>query len=173
MDIYIPYEKSYPNLEKALKEGARIHVFHSAASLRIVRVEDKNKNLVSYGEYPYLSGALSHAENNFGTTDYKELYSGKDAKYIHYISGSIPLPHDILDIYVFDGQGFDILYSKKQKVFICIRPIPEVKNNEKFIYGSSENLLNSIADCISTVLFSNSQIVENKTTFMLRHGIQF
>ena len=66
MDEHIPYQESYPKLEKALREGVIIRISRSSKGLRIVRVENENNNLIWYGGYPYLSGALAHAEHNFG-----------------------------------------------------------------------------------------------------------
>jgi hypothetical protein len=51
------YFKKYRNLEKALNDGAKIHIFRSGGGLRVIRVEKKGK-LISYGEHPYLSGGI-------------------------------------------------------------------------------------------------------------------
>ena len=61
---YIPYQESYPHLEKAMKDGAIIRISRSENGLRIVRVEDENNNLISYGEHPLLCGAIDHADSD-------------------------------------------------------------------------------------------------------------
>ena len=65
---YINYQEAYPNIEKALKDGARLHAFLSGGGLRVVRIEkkkdtetkDEDDNLISYGEHSYrcLSNSL-------------------------------------------------------------------------------------------------------------------
>lgn len=173
MDNYIPYQESYPNLEQALKEGAKIHVSRSGGGLRVVRVE-KEKKLVSYGEHPYFSGALAHAESDFGLS-YEELYCNDDAKHVHYLTGAYALPHDILDLYVCNqgANAFDITYSKKWEEFICTRPSQRLAlpNHENIIWGAGLTLLGAIAE--SFVNSNSSDLnIEDKELFMYRCGIQ-
>jgi len=156
MDIYIPYEKSYPNLEKALKEGAKIHVFKSGGGLRVVRLE-KDEELISYGEHPYFSTALSHAESDFELS-YEEQYEGENAKHQFYAFGVHPLPNDAIDMYVYHhGIAFDIFYSKKWNSFVCVSDVYEsqeikqhLKDPENFdcIYGSTDNIVGAITNCL-------------------------
>ena len=82
---YVNYRDSYPNLQEALKNGANLHAFLSGGGLRVVRIEKMNKEtgkkeLLSYGEHPYFSGALVHADEDFGLT-YEQQYTAKDAKH--------------------------------------------------------------------------------------------
>lgn len=155
-NIYIPYQESYPNLENALKEGANIHVFRSGGGLRVVRLEKMGK-LISYGEHPYFSTALSHAESDFGLS-YEEQYDGENSKHKWFITGTHPLPHDAIDVYVFHhGTAFDVFYSKKLNSFVCISDIfesQEIKRHLKdpsdfdCIYGSADNIVGAITNCL-------------------------
>lgn len=104
-EVYVPYLPAYPNIEKALKDGAKMHCFLSGSSLRVVFVKDDNEKNLTYGEHPYFSGALAHAESDFGLT-YDEQYSGENAKHTHYLSGAYPLNHDALDIFVKRWKSF-------------------------------------------------------------------
>ena len=173
MDNYIPYQESYPNLENALREGAKIHIFRSGGGLRVVNVE-KEKNPVSYGEYPYLSGALAHAESDFGLS-YEEQYLSENAKHTHHKTGAYPLPHDIPDLYVYKqgANALDIIYSEKWKKIICIRPSQQqaLPNHENIIWGAGLTLLGAIAECFVNDNSSDLNI-EDKEGFMSRCGIQ-
>lgn len=165
MDKYIPYQESYPNLEKALRDGAKIHVSSSGGGLRVVRVENEKNELLSYGEYPYFSGALAHAESDFGLS-YKEQYSGKNAKHTHYLTGSYALPDDILDLYVHSKgakNAFDVVYSKKCDKIICTRPS---YNSKKIICGSGQTLFSAIAMCLA-----NCTSYENEESFLEQYDI--
>lgn len=172
-NIYIPYQESYPNLENALKEGANIHVFRSGGGLRVVRLEKKGK-LISYGEHPYFSTALSHAESDFGLS-YEEQYNPENGKHIHYLTGAYPLPYDILDLYVYNrgADAFEITYSKKWEKIICIRPSRELSlpNHKNIIWGTGLSLLWAIADCFVNGNSSDLNI-EDRELFMSRCGIQ-
>lgn len=168
MGEYVAYKQSYPNLEKALRKGANIRVSWAHNGLRLVWLEKKEK-LISYGEYPYFSGALAHAESDFGLS-YEEQYHGKNAKHKQYFSGAYPLPHDIPDLYVFgkDEYAFDIRYSKKWGKIICIRPSQSLPltNHETITWGSGISLLSAIADS-----FINGT-TEDKELFISRCSIQ-
>lgn len=154
--IYLNYSLNYPNLEKALKSGAKMHCFLSGGSLRVIRIENSDE-LISYGEYPYFPGALVHAESDFGLT-YEEQYGGKNAKHEHYLTGAYPLPHDYFDTYLKMGKQFDILYSNQKNQFVCISEF----GKGKVIWGSSSNILSSIMDCL---LFRHSY-TGDKDSFM-------
>ena len=174
MGEYINYKQSYPNLEKALRKGANIRVSWAHNGLRLVWLEKKGK-LISYGEYPYFSGALAHAESDFGLS-YEEQYHGKNAKHKQYFSGAYPLPHDIPDLYVLgkDEYAFDIRYSKKWGKIICIRPSNELpppkkelppSKHETIIWGIGISLLSAITDS-----FINGT-TEDKELFMKRYEL--
>lgn len=156
-DIYVSYQKSYPNLEKALMDGAKIHVFRSGGGLRVVRVE-KYEELISYGEHPYFSGALSHAESDFGLT-YKQQYSGENAKHTNYLTGAYPVSYDVFDAYIFGGRTLDIIYSEASKQFIC--KTENILTSEKF-EASSDDMLSAIRAC----LVSEGSINEENKDFM-------
>ena len=169
--IYIPYQEFYPNLEKALKNGAKIHIFRSGGGLRVVRVKKENK-LISYGEYPFFSGALAHAESDFGLS-YEEQYLSKHPRHHHYLTGAYPIPYDILDIFVYGGRTLDILYSTKDEKFICVRSAPDLPESGRLIWGTGNHIQHAISECISTTLFSDPNIAENKMKFMVKHHIAF
>ena len=46
--IYINYLSSYPNIERALKDGANMHCFLSGSDLRVVIVK-KDEQEITYG----------------------------------------------------------------------------------------------------------------------------
>ena len=160
-ETYINYLESYPNVEKALKDGANMHCFLSGGGLRVVIVKN-NEQEITYGEYPYFSGALAHAEEDFGLS-YEQQYSGENAKRIHYLSGAYPLPYDAFDVYIKGGNTLDIFYSERWKKIVCTSDI----NMGRVIFGSSESLLSAIVDCL---LFGFHR-AEEKESFMERvHG---
>lgn len=160
-NTYIPYQESYPNLEKALEGGAKIHIFRSGGGLRVVRIE-KEEKLVSYGEYPYFAGAMEHAENDFGM-DYKAQYSGTHSKHTHYLTGAYPMAHDIIDSYIFCGKTLDIFYSKNWNKFVCVTTTTKIDRDEnEIIWGSGTSILYAISACFTSFNF------EDKDVFMSR-----
>ena len=167
MDSYIQYLQSYPNLEKALREGAIIRISRSEEGLRVVRVENKEKKPVSYGEYPYLSGALAHAESDFGLS-YEEQYSGENAKHHHYDEGILPQAHDVFDQCVY-GLGTDelkIFYVSMWNKFVCMRPHPEPYMERQIISGAGEDLPSAM--CASFI----NHNVEDREFFERRMSIK-
>jgi hypothetical protein len=154
---YVPYQDSYPNLEKALKEGAKISIFRSGAGLRVVKVE-KEGDLLSYGEHPYLSGALSHAETDFGLS-HEEQYSGEKAKHRLYLSGAYPDPSDLMDTYVYNSS-LELFYSKRWKRIICTTPTDARLNRKGEIHwGTSGNsLIWAISSCLLSFNFEDKNV---------------
>ncbi len=155
---YINYLSSYPNIERALKDGAKMHCFLSGGGLRVVVVKNDN-NDVTYGEHPYFPGALAHAEEDFGLS-YEEQYGGENAKHTHYLTGAYPLPYDAFDVFIKSGRSLDIVYSKSLNSFICTTDL----SFGKVQWGSSSSILPSIVDCL---LFGVSRI-EEKENFSKR-----
>jgi hypothetical protein len=161
-ELHVPYENSYPNLEKALKDGAKIHIFGSGGSLRVVRVE-KNGELISYGEHPYLSGALSYAETDFGLS-YEER---KKAKRTHYLTGAYPCPSDLMDIWIHSGKVLDIYYSHSWGCIICTRPVESRLNRKnEILWGTShDSVVGAISACLLCLNF------EDEKSFKERAGL--
>ena len=156
MDNYIPYQESYPKLEKALKEGAIIRISRSSKGLRIIRIENEKNNLIWYGGYPYLSGVLAHAESNFGLSQ----------RSINYSEGICPQAHDVFDQYVYNHADDELTIFYVQDKFKCMRPHPEPFMENQIIWGSGLDLLSTLCDC-----FINHH-VEDKKFFMNRMSIQ-
>lgn len=143
MENYIPYQENYLNIEQALKDGARLHAFRSGGGLRVISVE-KNEQLLSYGEYPWISGALAHAESDFGLS-YIEQYSGKNARHIHYLTGaSSPVLQDVIDCFILCGESIDIYYKDNQ--FICNTTTESERC--KGYSGIGNDIIKAIHSCI-------------------------
>jgi hypothetical protein len=156
---YINYLEAYPNLERALKEGANMRCFLSGNNLRVVVVKNDD-NDVTYGEYPYFPGALAHAEEDFGLT-YDQQYRGENAKHPYYnIGASIPPPYDAFDVYLRGGSTLNIFYCEHWNKIVCSSNI----TMGRVIYGTSDTLLCAIVDCL---LFGYNR-AEEETTFLKR-----
>ena len=156
-----PYQEVYSELQKALRDGAKIHIFRSGGGLRVVRLV-KGKKCISYGEYPNLSGALAHAESDFGLS-YNEQYGGENAKHEHYLTGAYPRTYDPIDMYIQGGHSFDIFYSKKWEEFVCITETPsELNRDNEILWGASPILMAAISLCL--ISFKS----EDKKSFMKR-----
>lgn len=95
-------------LDRALREGARMHVFRSGGGLRVVRLE-RDKVLVGYGEHPHLGPALEHASEDFlaGHRPYGEVYGGKHERYL---TGAED-PAGSADLWVLRGRNIDAWYA--------------------------------------------------------------
>jgi len=139
------YKTHYPSLEQALKGGARIHIFRSGSGLRVVRVEHGDA-LISYGEFPWLAGALIHAEEDFGL-DYDAQYCGIDAKREHRIFGGSSIPADLIDLWINQGNTLDLWFSNKKHLFYCSRNI--YNGRYIFVGYSKGSILDSMLYCIA------------------------
>ena len=108
----------YSQINKALKDGCRIHAFRSGGGLRVVRIEDSKGKLQGYGEHPYVSIALKHVDENYRTKlSYSKQYSSRTSKYSHYLTGAYPTGTDMLDSWVYQGHTFDA-YLKDKKIVV-------------------------------------------------------
>ncbi|MBN2459091.1 hypothetical protein JXB28_02305 [Candidatus Woesearchaeota archaeon] len=100
-------------LEKALKEGCKLHGFRSGGGLRVIRIEKENK-LKGYGEHPNVEDALSHANEDFlaGGRKYSEVY-GKLKP--HYLTGTSSATSS-LDGWLLRGRTIDAYVQKGEFV---------------------------------------------------------
>src|SRR3989344_1605994 len=91
-------------IEKALKQGCRVHGFRSGGGLRVVRVEQKGK-LRGYGEHPNVEDALFHANEDLslGGRVYNKVYGVLKP---HYLTGSSQATSP-LDAWLLRGNTFD------------------------------------------------------------------
>jgi hypothetical protein len=164
---YVNYRDSYPNLQEALKNGAKLHAFLSGGSLRVVRIEKMNKEtgkneLLSYGEHPYFSGALAHADEDFGLS-YDQQYTAKGAKHLHYLTGAYSLPYDVLDAHIKDGRSIDVIYCKRWGQYICTTPVPfNLRRNNEILWGSSDNILGAFLACLLSFQFEDKEEFEKR-----------
>lgn len=93
-------------IEKALKEGCKLHAFRSGGGLRVVTI-DKDEETKGYGEHPHVEDALSHANEDFlaGGRPYNEVY-GENGLKPGYLTGS-STPTNSLDSWLLQGHIFD------------------------------------------------------------------
>jgi len=104
-------------IEKALREGCRLHGFRSGGGLRVVRIE-QNEELRGYGEHPNVEDALSHANEDFlaGGRPYNKVY-GKSKP--HYLTGSSQATSP-LDHWLLRGNTIDA-YVRKRDVVVELK----------------------------------------------------
>lgn len=97
-----------PEIEQPLRDGHKIHAFSSGGGLRVIRIEDQAGELVGYGEAPQVEGALEQAALDYqlGHESYEEQYSGDNARYPHYLTGTTELSSP-LDAHLRWGATFD------------------------------------------------------------------
>lgn len=106
--------------EKALAKGGNVHIFLSGGGLRVVCIEDKNKKSIGYGEHFCIEEALRHADEDLTCyLSYEKKYSGKNAKYTHYYTGS-SFASSNLDFYIRKGGTIDFSYNQNSKEFISV-----------------------------------------------------
>jgi hypothetical protein len=91
-------------LEKALRDGCRLHGFRSGAGLRVICIE-QGKKTRGYGEHPHVEDALAHADEDVlaGGRDYHAVY-GKTKP--HYLTGALE-PTSLLDAWILRGNTID------------------------------------------------------------------
>lgn len=101
-------------IEKALREGCRLHAFRSGGGLRVIRLE-KDGVLKGYGEHPIVHDAIVHACEDFlaGGRPYKEVYGGTHP---HYLTG-VSTASDSLDGWLLKGNTFDAWREGDEVVF--------------------------------------------------------
>ena len=158
---FINYQKFYPNIEKALRDGAEFYAFLSGGGLRVVRIM-KDDQLLSYGEHPHFSGALSHADQDFGLS-YEQQYLGDNPKHLHYLTGAYPMPFDVFDIFLKTGKTFTVIYSVRWSQFVCTIPSPShMRRNNEILWGSSTNLLGAVASCLISFMFQDKEEFEKR-----------
>lgn len=116
-------------LEKALREGCRLHGFSSGGGLRVIRLEQEG-NLRGYGEHPNVEDALSHANEDFlaGGREYKEVY-GKSKP--HYLTGSENVTSP-LDGWLIQGRTIDS-YIQGEEVVVELRGLTQTEIPEDVI----------------------------------------
>ncbi len=92
-------------IERALREGGKLHTFLSGGGLRVVRIESDTDGLVAYGEHPHIDEALRHTADDFlaGHRAYHHVYGGE---YPLYLTGA-STPNSELDAWVRQGSTFD------------------------------------------------------------------
>lgn len=104
-------------IEKALKNGCKLHGFRSGGGLRVISIEKGSKSK-GYGEHPNVEDALSHANEDVlaGGREYKKVY-GKLKP--HYLTGSQTATSS-LDDWLLRGNTIDA-YAQKGKVIVELR----------------------------------------------------
>lgn len=103
-----------PDIEQPIRDGHTIHAFSSGGGLRVIRIESTSGDLVGYGEAPQIEEALEHAalDYHLGGETYEQQYSGENARYIHYLTGTTELSSP-LDSHIRFGSTFDAQLDKE------------------------------------------------------------
>jgi len=111
-------------IEKALKEGCKLHGFRSGGGLRVIRLEDESDNLRGYGEHPTAEDALFHANEDFlaGGRPYDKVYGGLKP---HYLTGS-QHPSTGFDEWLLQGRTIDA-YLADGKFVVELKGLFETK----------------------------------------------
>lgn len=105
------------HLEKSLKEnsGSKIHGFRSGGGLRVLRLEDNQKNLMAYAEAPNFDTAIIYLMEDLAASGrkYEDVY-GKI--YPHYLTGTTEISSNI-DHWLLSGRSFDIQYLYQRSFY--------------------------------------------------------
>lgn len=135
----------FENLTNEILNNNRvIKVFLSGGRLRVARVDDLDTTRI-YGEGPYFTTALTHADENcVDKLDYQGQY-GVNGKHEHYLTGGPMITSDVLDYSLFFGK----LYLRKGWGSELIRASfvtdkVEVSTNGKTVEEALWNLENAI-----------------------------
>jgi hypothetical protein len=109
------------SIEQPLFEGNSMNAFVSGGGLRVVSIRNTEGKLVGYGEAPDIREALEHAalDYSLGHESYKKQYSGKKARYLHYLTGAPSTPDDALDQHIAGGSNFDAFGIKETGVIVA------------------------------------------------------
>lgn len=101
----------FENLTNEILNNNRvIKVFLSGGRLRVARVDDLDTTRI-YGEGPYFTTALTHADENcVDKLDYQGQY-GVNGKHEHYLTGGPMITSDVLDYSLFFGKI--LIYKRK------------------------------------------------------------
>lgn len=90
------------HIDKALREGCKLHAFRSGGGLRVIRIEKGKRGgkLVGYGEHPYVDEALRLADRTM------RPILGRMPKKSVYLTGSSSSSGP-LDEWILQGHTFD------------------------------------------------------------------
>lgn len=117
----------YRGIERALREGCRMHGFSSGGGLRVIRLEKITKpakpikgiigysKLIAYGEHPHVEDTLKHLNEDYfaGGRPYKKVY-GK--KHPHYLTGD-RFSSSNIDYWLRSGNSFDCWFENGEVYF--------------------------------------------------------
>lgn len=117
-----------PKIEQPLIDGHSIHGFSSGGGLRVVRIETKDGELVGYGEAPQVEEAVAHAALDYqlGHEDYSRQYSGEEARYTHYLTGTTEISSP-LDGHLRWGHTLDVV-SRDGQVEVTLSGLDQTPN---------------------------------------------
>lgn len=102
-------------IEQPLIDGHSIHGFRSGGGLRVIRIENKDGELVGYGEAPQAEEAVAHAALDYqlGHEDYLRQYSDENSRYSHNLTGTTEISSP-LDEHLRRGHTLDVGFSDGQ-----------------------------------------------------------
>ena len=137
--------------EQALFDGHQMRAFISGGGLRVIRIEDEQGSLVGYGEAPQVEDALNHASENYTTREtYQQQYSGENARYPHYLTGTTEISSP-LDGWIRRGHGFKA-YADGEEIVVELsgtRRYPQVPSSVYYALGYSTDTITIIERGVS------------------------
>lgn len=118
--------QSYPNIDKALRDGCRVRGFRSGGGLRVIRVEDAAGQLKGYGEHPNVLEALTHADEDYaaGKRPYEEVY-GK--LYLHYLTGTTEVDSMLDGVLLRGGKFVAVSTQNREGIVVGLRDYKRLK----------------------------------------------
>ena len=131
-------KNKYEHIEKALRDGYKIHGFRSGGGLRVLSMEKKGEKKTFYGESCNLNDALRILNDDIkaGGREYSKVYGKKET---HYLTGSYAREDDPLDAWVCGGNKFDVHFENNafvdsgQLMFVIDMSTEEDINTPKMI----------------------------------------
>lgn len=142
---YIHYKKSYPNIEKAIRDGAKLFAYELGGII-FVRIRKKGqKESISRGQHLYLSNALCFTDEDFGLSE--EQCEKKRGSYIH---GKENIPGDLIDMWMKRDNGFTIVRTDNGS-FLCYLdsyPFGSRKEKEKVYWDTGTTIMEAISNAI-------------------------
>ena len=142
---YFDYRDNYPNIEKALREGAKLVAYNRGGVRFVVIWDPKNEKSLSQGQYPWISGALLYAEEDFGLSE-EEIRQKRP----YFNEGKPSRPYDIIDKYLSRVSGFTVVYTPKD-LFLCYlssHPWGSGREEEEVYWDVSTTMMDAISSAI-------------------------
>lgn len=112
----------HTSIQHALQDGLKLHGFSSGGRLRVLSLDNNKDKQLYYGEGVDFHSALRILGDDVvaGGRKYKDVY-GDGKIETAYWTGRYPTPGDVVDTWIYQGHGFDVIWENNQVVVKLVK----------------------------------------------------